>query len=91
MASSLSWRSSVSIWGLRRRLTHREPVCAPSSAAPCRRGPDDGKVDPRLGLDLLRKAGDHAVKHVDMFIGIAISVGQEQVGDAANNFRLLLR
>jgi hypothetical protein len=49
-----------------------------------------GELGLRLDLDLLRKAGDHTVKQVDVLVGIVIGAGQEKVGDAANNFYLLL-
>ncbi len=44
----------------------------------------------RFGLDLLRKTGNDAVEQIDMLVGIIIGAGEEQVGDTANNFRLLL-
>jgi hypothetical protein len=50
-----------------------------------------GQLGACLGFDFLGDAGNHAVKQVDMLVGIFIYAGEEQIGDAAEDFRLLAR
>jgi hypothetical protein len=44
-----------------------------------------GQFGSCLALDFLREAGDHAVKQVDMFVGIVVGTREEQISDAAGD------
>ena len=49
-----------------------------------------GEFGPCLGFDPVGKAGNHAVKQVDLLVGITVGTGHEQVGDPPKDFRLLV-
>ena len=49
-----------------------------------------GELGACLGFDFLGDAGNHAVEQIDMLVGIVVGAGQEQIGDAAEDFRLFL-